>query len=188
MNKAETSRVIATLAVAYPKFYADMDKERTQETIELWNYQFRDFPGNEVLYAIQQYISNDEKGFPPTIGKIKKTISKNYHINDTDPEEAWAHVLDCAQGSYSTPHANFKQLTKLEQRAIGTPLHLREIGQIEDKKTLSFEKDRFFKRYNEVQKENAEMESLPSSTRNFIENLTMNLAKRLSMDDETEKN
>lgn len=183
MNKTDVGRVIMTLQTAYPKTYMNMTPEQRAATIELWNYQFKDYDVSTVLIALQQYISNDDKGFAPVIGQIKKIIIKNMHLHDASPEDAWEHVKANLQGSYSSPNANFKKLTHLEQRAVGSPNSLRDIGQMGSKE-LEFEKSSFIKRYERLQLENEKMESLPSSTRNYIESLAANLSNKLSMNSE----
>lgn len=188
MTLQEVTKLVSYIKVNYPNSYKDMSDADLAMLTGTWFKHFKQYEPNEVLSAVDYFISNDRKGYPPTIGNVKGIITDNRHKADIDPEYAWDHVMQNVQGAIQSPRRKFEQLTRMEQRALGTPSNLRSIGRAETQKEREYMKNNFIKRYKRLQEENKKMEALPSSTRQFIENLTMNTAKQLSMDDETEKN
>ena len=179
MTLNEVSKIISYIKAIYPNAYKDMTDTDMALVAKVWKRHFDGYSMQEVLCAVDTYVSSDVSGYQPNIGKIKNIISNNRHINDTDPEDAWAHVVKNLQGSIQNPNRQFKKLTKKEQQALGTPLALSMLGRA-DSKELEFQKQNFIKRYKEVQKEDIEYEMLPSETKALIENMS----NRLSMDDE----
>ena len=171
MNKNEISRAIVTLQVAYPKYYSNMTQEAKEATINLWNYQFKDVDGATVLYAIQEFISND-KGYPPTIGQIKEIISSRKHVNDKTALEAWEDVIKSIRKG-GTLKEKYNRLDEATQRTIGTKEELNEICMANIEYQLPRLKQDFLKRYELNMQKKMEYEKLPSSVKNVIDSINV---------------
>lgn len=76
MNRAEILAVMSVLKAAYPSFYRGMSRNEVENAINLWSDIFRFDDAGAVGMAVQDFISEDDKGFPPVPGQLKKRIPK----------------------------------------------------------------------------------------------------------------
>ena len=86
--------MLKVLQTAYPKFYKNLSKKEKEDIIVLWTGMFEEIPSMNVLKAVGEFVKNDNKGFPPTIGQINHLIIKgsfitfdNDHFETPDIEE-----------------------------------------------------------------------------------------------------
>ena len=173
MNKKEASRAVATIRMAYPKYYKDMAKEEIEGVVNLWSFQFKDMNGTEVLYALQDYISNDVKGFPPVIGQIKDVIYKNHNLNSKTALEAWGDVIDSIRHKNGrTREECFNELEPLTKKTVGTYQEYMDICNSLEKDLIFIKKD-FIRRYELKSQEKMEYEKLPSSVKNVIDSINV---------------
>lgn len=172
MNKKEASRAVATIRMAYPKYYKDMTKEEIEGVVNLWAFQFKDMNGTDVLYALQDYISNDTKGFPPVIGQIKDVVYKRHNVNSKSALEAWEDVIKSIRKG-GTLKEKYNRLDEVTQRTIGTKEELNEICMASIEYQLPRLKQDFLKRYELNMQKNMEYEKLPSSVKNVIDSINV---------------
>lgn len=171
MNKNEISRAIVTLQVAYPKYYSNMSPETKEATINLWNYQFKDMDGATVLFAIQEFIANDN-GYPPTIGQIKGIISNRIHANDKSALDAWEEVIKSIRKG-GTLSEKFNRLDEGTKQTIGTKEELNEICMASIEYQLPRLKQDFLRRYKLNMHKKMEFEKLPSSVKNVLDSINI---------------
>lgn len=172
MNKSEASRAVATIRMAYPKYYKDMTKEELEGVINLWAFQFKDMNGTEVLYALHDYISNDVKGFPPAIGQIKDVVYKRHNVNSKSALEAWEDVIKSIRKG-GTLKEKYNRLDEVTQRTIGTKEELNEICMASIEYQLPRLKQDFLRRYELNMQKKMEYEKLPSSVKNVIDSINV---------------
>lgn len=170
MNKSEASRAVATIRMAYPKYYKDMTKEELEWVINLWAFQFKDMNGTDILYALHDYISNDVKGFPPAIGQIKDVVYKRHNVNRKSALEAWEDVIKSIRKG-GTLKEKYNRLDEVTQITIGTKEELNEICMARIEYQLPRLKQEFLRRYELNMQQKMEYEKLPSSVRNIIDSI-----------------
>lgn len=84
MEKAETIKVLATLASAYPNVYGSLPPERAKAVVELWQRQFEGYPGKDVLNAVDRLIATMR--FAPTISEVIEELGGVVKANPAPAE------------------------------------------------------------------------------------------------------
>lgn len=77
MNKAEATKLLALIKIAYPTAYRDMDDISKKATVNMWQVSFPDVP-----YALMESAFNHFRmvsKFPPTVAEMVEELRKVYY-------------------------------------------------------------------------------------------------------------
>lgn len=77
MNKAEATKFLALIKIAYPKTYRNMDNDSIVATINMWQSTFSDVPYAIMEMALDHYRKTSE--FEPTVASMYKEL-KGLHF------------------------------------------------------------------------------------------------------------
>ena len=78
MNKAEATKFLALIKIAYPKTYRNMDNDSVIATVNMWQKTFADVPYAIMEMALDHYRRVSE--FEPTVASIYKELKSLYYV------------------------------------------------------------------------------------------------------------
>ena len=93
MNKSETTKLLAYIAIAYPNGKV----EPNEPTVNLWAQFMADLPYTLAKSAVDSMIATLR--FPPTIADIREAVAKAMAEarGELTPGEAWGRVLSAVR-------------------------------------------------------------------------------------------
>lgn len=172
MTKQEMAQLMAMLKEFYPAYYKDRTPEQTQVAARLWYDLFAEHNGNAVLAAAKAFIVNDKKGFPPAPGQIMDYLHKINNPNKESAEEVWnKYVLPALRNSGYEYNEEFAKLPNKIQRIVGSATVLRDWGMIETSQLNTVVKSNFLRSFEGCARDREEMEKLPVSVKDFVEQI-----------------
>lgn len=149
MTREETIKVLAVIRVAYPAFYSKMTAQDAELTVSLWTKMFSGVACTKVGEAIEEYISTDLGGFPPSIAQIKNLIAKDAMSGELSAEEAWELVSKAAEDGQYNAYNQFNKLPERVRKVLGSADRLRTYALMDMRTFDTFERRSFIKEYNE---------------------------------------
>jgi hypothetical protein len=171
LTKQETIKIIAILKVAYPRYFVSTDEIEIRAQIDTWYALFQDEPFPLVEQAVKALICTLK--FPPTVADVKEKIYFITQPKAMSEMEAWDIVYKAIPSFYDNAREKFNTLPPVIQRAIGSASQLRRLGQIESDTAYGVAQSNFMRSYREELQAEKEYKSLPSSTKQMIENSHM---------------
>ena len=97
MNKKEVASLIALLKEYYPR---DMSNTDIKTRVAAWHYVLADYTYDVGKAAVVAFVTNDTKGFAPSVGQIVEQISKiTTPTDDSDELAAWDKVRKACAGA-----------------------------------------------------------------------------------------
>lgn len=166
MTINEMGQIMEIITVAYPRFYAGADKDKS---LKLWAALFADDNPHEVAVAVKSYIVSDSSGFPPTIGQIKSRMVDTVLMSLPSSFEAWQHIrgaIDRESGQ------GYDKLTELEKLVVGSPYQLRAWSYLEPSELETVVASNVQKAYREAVEKHRKTLMLPAKMRNDIEGIS----------------
>lgn len=174
MTKEQTAKLIAIIKEFYPN-----DKEATDinNRVNTWYKIFKDYDFNEIQMAVVTFVTQDTKGFPPSVGQIIDKLNSLKNTNNQLTEmEAWTLVRKAIGNSNYNATQEFEKLPELIQQILGSPNTLKEWGLIEKPETLQVIASNFMRSYVAKATKFKECQTLPSNVKNYIEKFKEKLA------------
>lgn len=98
MNKADTTRLIGYIVLAYPNADKYKDEEQVRATVSLWARIFADDDPAIVALAVDKHISTSK--WPPSVAEIKENMAEITNPDIIPPDIAWAAVADQLYASH----------------------------------------------------------------------------------------
>lgn len=171
MTDHEIGRLVYAVRGTYPKYYANMGAEDLKGLSMAWALVLGEYDFAIASRAVQLYLTNDTKGFPPSPGQIVDTIHKitNPQLLEMTATEAWALVRKAIRNGYYGAEEEFAKLPTACQRAIGSPSNLRELAQLDIDQVETVEQSHFIKAYNTQIVRERETAKMPSDIRALVE-------------------
>ncbi len=162
MEKEHIIKVLGTLKTAYPRFYANMNKDEAEETIALWYEMFKNDDPRLVISAVKKLIT--ELQFPPTIADVKQAMYKLVDKTETDIE-LWNKFERAVSNSIYHAGEEFKKLPGVVQKFVGSPNQLREYALMDSDVVHSVIKGQFLKQIDILKTRLREMAFLTKGLR-----------------------
>ena len=120
MDLVETKKVLAYVAAAFPRYYANVTRSSADRQAIVWNDALADYSVDAVMTGVKSYISVDSSGFPPSPGQIIEHIHFVGNPRDHSGTEAWALVRKAVNVPWDQFDASFATLPRAAQIAVGT--------------------------------------------------------------------
>ena len=110
MTKEEAAELILMNATLYKLGTKPLSDDEMKTTIDVWTYQFRDYPGEVVKRAF--LAANRVCVYPITVADIFKQLSKKI-----DPDAEWEALADAARKAqrFLSWH-NFPMVTGIDEK------------------------------------------------------------------------
>lgn len=110
MTKEEAAELILMNATLYKLGTKPLTDDEMKTTIDIWTYQFRDYPGEVVKRAF--LAANRVCVYPVTVADIYKQLSKCI-----DPEAEWGALADAARKAQRfLSWRNFPMVTGIDEK------------------------------------------------------------------------
>lgn len=110
MTKEETAQLIRMNFTLYKLGSKPLTDEEMETTIDVWTYQFRDYPGEVVKRAF--LAANRVCVYPITVADIYKQLSQCI-----DPETEWSALADAARKAQKyMSWKNFPMVTGIDEK------------------------------------------------------------------------
>lgn len=180
MNYDETLKIMAVLRAAYPRYYSGQRREEVETAITLWQSIFDDLPYNVVAAAVQAFIADDDKGFPPAVGQINRRVREIVEPERMTEQEAWALVSRACENSGYHWQQEYEKLPEDIRRCVGDALTLREwaLMPIEEFETVIA--SNFMRSYREKREIRRRREAIPPSMRELLAEWAAEQKKQLT--------
>lgn len=110
MTKEEAAELILMNATLYKLGTKPLTDDEMKTTIDIWTYQFRDYPGEVVKRAF--LAANRVCVYPVTVADIYKQLSRCI-----DPEAEWGALADAARKAQKYMNwKNFPMVTGIDEK------------------------------------------------------------------------
>lgn len=165
MTQQETAKLIAKMKAFFPASFAKKTVEETKKDIASWYPLYKDFPAEVVFSALDEYAMTHDTAFAPAPGQLYAVILKHTK-NDSellDKYDAWELVEKAIHNGIDDSKKEYDKLPPAVQRAVGSSSHIREWGMMDVDK-MSWIKNDFLSRYQEIYEAEEERLRLPSTT------------------------
>ena len=171
MTKEEAAELILMNATLYKLGTKPLTDDEMKTTIDIWTYQFRDYPGEVVKRAF--LAANRVCVYPITVADIYKQLSQCI-----DPEAEWGALADAAHKAQKyISWKNFPMVTGIDEkggliRSDGTeelqvlydslpPAAKTYAGSVGGLKELAMTPDLTYRRVEFLKKSREEIETAP---------------------------
>ena len=151
MELVETKQVLAYVAAAFPRYYANVTMSSADRQAIVWNDALADYSVEAVMTGVKSYISVDSSGFPPSPGQIIEHIHFVGNPRDHSGTEAWALVRKAVNVPWDQFEASFATLPRAAQIAVGSPESLKELAQMDTQRFETVAQSNFLRMYEAAQ-------------------------------------
>ena len=171
MNRKETIEVLGTIKVVYPNAYKQMKAADANALLKVWEMAFKENEKEEVTDSVMYFINNDEKGFPPVPGQIKAIIKRKSEFSQGKllAVDAWQLVLKAMRNSGTQSVQEFNKLPLDVQRAVGSPVQLKQWALNGDMQQLEYIRSNFCKNFETVSETIVEQHNMGVDDQGFLD-------------------
>ena len=164
MTRDEVIKLLMMIQAAYPN-YKPQDKTIA---VNMWYEMLQEYDSSVVMASLKAYITTDSSGFAPSVGQILgklRTASVSASETAQNPLEAWSLVSKALRNGYYGAEEEFEKLPPLVQKAVGSPMNLRNWSQTDLKSIETVVMSQFLSSYKAEQKRAEELEQIPVGIR-----------------------
>ena len=163
MTIEETSKVLAYVTAAYPRYFANVSSESAKRMVTVWSDTFADYTVNAVMTGVRGYISADSSGFPPSPGQVVEYIHIVGNPADQSGTEAWALVRRAVNVPWDQFEASFATLPKTVQVAVGSHDSLKEMAKMDLQQFETVAQSNFLRMYDAARRREATENRFPNA-------------------------
>lgn len=164
MTKQDIVEMFALISVLFPNDKAFGNA--SMQMVNAWYEMLSDLPKNEVSVALKRHTSVSE--FAPSISQIRKAVMDMTQTDGRTGIDEWNDVAKALRNSAYDSAEQFRKLSPIAQRLVGSPMQLKEWGLAEDAATISVAKAQFLKGYEVLKRRENETKQLPESIRYLL--------------------
>lgn len=178
MELVDTKKVLAYVAAAFPRYYANVTRASADRQALVWNDALADYSVDAVMTGVRSYISVDSSGFPPSPGQIIEHIHFVGNPRDHSGTEAWALVRKAVNVPWDQFEASFATLPRAAQIAVGSPESLKELAQMDTQRFETVAQSNFLRMYDAAQIRDNKEQRVPNEALAVRERLQKELGTR----------
>ena len=164
MERCDVIEMFAAISVLYPRDMAFANA--TDKMITVWWEMLSDLPKSAVSAALKRHSAVSQ--FAPSIAEIRKAVADMTAPDGRTGIDEWNDVAKALRNSAYDSAEQFRKLSPIAQRLVGSPMQLKEWGLAEDAATISVAKAQFLKGYEVLKRRENETKQLPESIRNLL--------------------
>ena len=128
MTRDEVKMILMRIQTTYPNWKPQSDLSLV---IDVWHEYLEGYAYQEILGAVKAWVLSDTSGFAPTVGQLVGKLQGM--MKSVEPAlgglEAWALVSKAIRNGYYGAEDEFAKLPPLVQKAVGSPMNLRNWSQ-----------------------------------------------------------
>lgn len=163
MTRNEIKAILMRIQATYPNWKPPGTMELV---INVWHEYLQEFTYEDILRGVKAYALSDTSGFAPTVGQI---LSKLNTMQKDDTEngclQAWALVSKALRNGNYGAEEEFEKLPPLVQKAVGSPMNIRNWALSDEKATETVIMSQFLSTYKSILAREKEMAMIPKSLR-----------------------
>lgn len=164
MTRDEVKQILMRIQTTYPNWKPQGD---LSIVVDVWHEYLSAYTYKEILGAVKAYVLSDVSGFAPTVGQLVGKL--HGMMKSIEPDigalEAWSMVSKALRNGYYGAEEEFEKLPPLIQKAVGSPMNLRNWSQSELKSIETVVMSQFLSAYKTECKREAEMSMIPVGLR-----------------------
>lgn len=162
MTRDEVKMILMRIQTTYPNWKPQGDLSLV---IDVWHEYLEAYTYQEILGAVKSYVLSDVSGFAPTVGQLVGKL--HGMMKSIEPDvgalEAWSMVSKALRNGYYGAEQEFEKLPPLVQKAVGSPMNLRNWSQSDLKSIETVVMSQFLSAYKAECKREAEFSMIPDS-------------------------
>lgn len=170
MNRDTIIAILGTLRTAYPRFYATMNKEDAEKTIELWQEMFQEISPQTLVMAVKNLINTFS--YPPTIADVKNEVYKLMAGEQKTDIDLWNELKSAIRSGIYHSAEIFQTLSPELQIYLKTPMQLKELAMSNADELDTVQKGIFLKQMPIIQQREKEKMMMLPERRKILEELT----------------
>lgn len=159
MTREETKQILMRIQTTYPNW---KPQGELSMVIDVWHEYFEEFSYKEILCAVKAYVMSDTSGFAPSVGQIVGKLQKMVQKEEATDLEAWAMVSKALRNGYYGAEEEFEKLPPLVQKAVGSPMNLRNWATSDNKSVETVIMSQFLSAYKTECKRAEEILYMPN--------------------------
>lgn len=162
MIRDDVVKLLMMIQAAYPN-YKPQDKT---VTVNMWHEMLKDYDANAVMASFKAYLADDPNGFAPSIGQLIGRLKMvNNEGTDMEALEAWSLVSRAIRNGYYGAEMEFAKLSPLVQKAVGSPVNIRNWATTDMKAIETVIASQFISSYKAIVAREQELSSIKAHFR-----------------------
>ena len=162
MTREEVIKLLMMIKAAYPN-YNPQDKN---VAANIWHEMLKDYDANAVMASFKAYLADDPNGFAPSIGQLIGRLKMvNNEGTDMEALEAWSLVSRAIRNGYYGAEMEFAKLPPLVQKAVGSPVNIRNWATTDMKAIETVIASQFISSYKAIVAREQELSSIKAHFR-----------------------
>lgn len=162
MTRDEVKQILMRIQTTYPNWKPQGDLSLV---INVWHEYLEGFSYREILGAVKAYVMSDTSGFAPSVGQLISKLQDMTKTEELGELEAWAMVSKALRNGYYGAETEFEKLPPLVQKAVGSPMNLRNWSQSDLKSIETVVMSQFLAAYKTERKRESEMAMIPANVK-----------------------
>lgn len=128
MTQEETYRILGILKRGYPGYFRQMGRAEAEGIADLWGQMLIDYPVELVAGAVERFLVQDTKGYPPSIGQVIASINaiQRPPVNEMTESEAWSRIKSALSNGAYNSQTEFDKLPRILQKIVGSSERLHD--------------------------------------------------------------
>ena len=176
MTRDETKQILMRIQTTYPNW---KPQGSLSLVVDVWHEYLAEFTYAEILAAMKAYVLSDTSGFAPSVGQLTGMLRKMVQNEEVTDLEAWALVSRALRNGYYGAEEEYNKLPPLVQKAVGSPMNLRNWATTDNKSIESVVMSQFLSAYK-TEKKRAEYEDMIRCVPNTV---ALGLKERMMIGD-----
>ena len=159
MIREEVVKIIRIICDSYPNY----KPHNISETVDVWTMMLSEFSYEQISVALKAYILSDTSGFAPSIGQLIGKLRVATEADDAGALSAWAMVSKALRNGYYGAEEEFEKLPPLVQKAVGSPMNLRNWSQSDLKSIETVVMSQFLTAFKTEKRRQEELAFIPNN-------------------------
>ena len=165
MTRDEVKKILIVIENTFSTFKV----ENKTQTINVWESFLKDYTYEAVNIALSIYISTSGSAFAPSISQLIGMMRKPQELSAPNEVDVWREVRKAIRNGNYGAETEFEKLSDTAKRMVGEPAQLREWAQLPSEDIDTIIQSNFKKRFETMQKRQAEINAMPESVKKLIQ-------------------
>ena len=128
MTQGETYNVLGLLKRGWPGYFRQMGRAEAEGMADLWCRMLADYPVELVAGAVERFLVQDTKGYPPSIGQVIASINAIHHppVDEMTESEAWSRIKSALKNGLYNAQKEYDKLPPVLRRIVGSSERLHD--------------------------------------------------------------
>ena len=162
MTRDDVKKILMRIQTTYPNWKPQGDLSLM---IDVWHEYLEGYSYEAILIALKTFVMTDYSGFAPGVGQLLEKLQLISQKEELTDLGAWALVSKALRNGYYGAEEEFAKLPPIVQKAVGSPMNLRNWATSDVKSVETVIMSQFLSTYKTECQRAAEMAKIPNSMR-----------------------